>query len=252
MEKKLTTKDIIENSPYWPLISTAIILFLIWYPIYIAWNNFSIERFSRFVESIVEYKYRILFVIITNLIIILLKASPSKKPKILKLFLTRRIAIVCISIFVYPFLPDFQQRFGKIADNNITDFYTIFLPIFIMFALISIMKTWDNDFLKEMEGLLSIKSKTNYKTESLVINFSKSIIFLGYSFLFLIFIWRLCTINKIDSWYKDIIIRYPIIILCFILGINILLHTILKNKSEKEPKYNNTSENIKGTKKKTT
>ena len=89
-------------------------------------------------------------------------------------------------MLIYPFLPDFKQRFGVISENNVTDFYAIFLPIFIMFIVMSLRNTKDPDLLKEMKDNLSIKPNTSHKVDSLVIKYSKSAIFLGYSFLFLV------------------------------------------------------------------
>ena len=124
-----------QNKTNSTLVTTGYLLFFICYPVYLIWKNFNIKQLVNFWESIVEYRYWILLVIIVHLLLILLQILPFKKPKKLDLFFLRRKPIVTIIIFIYPFLSDFQHRFARINENNVTDFYAIFLPIFIMFII---------------------------------------------------------------------------------------------------------------------
>lgn len=55
-----------------------------------------------------------------------------------------------------------------------------------MFIVMSMRNLKDPEALKEMKDDLSIKPNTNHKVDSLVIKYSKSIVLLGYSFLFLV------------------------------------------------------------------
>lgn len=214
------------------LSKIGMILFFLWYPIYLIWKYFDIDQISNLRESIVEYKYRILLVIIVHLLIVLWKTIKIKKPKFLELFFLWWKPIVTVAMFIYPFFSDFQQRFGRISENNVTDFYAIFLPIFIMFILMSLRNTKDPDFLSEMKDTLSIKPKTDHKINSLVVKFSKSIILLGYSFLFMLFAWWIDVTNKVSSEYKDVFIIYPLAFFCFFFGLTLLFNTIFGNKPD--------------------
>ena len=209
---------------------TGFILFLICYPVYLIWKNFNVEQLINLWESIIEYKYWILLVVIVHLLIILRKILPIKKQKILDLFFLRRTPIVTIIIFIYPFLPDFQHRFVKINENNVTDFYAIFLPIFIMFIITTLMNTNDPDFLNEMKDSFLIKWNTSRKINSLVLKASKSIIILAYSFLFMLLVWWMCRTGKVNSDYETTFGTYPLAFFCFFFGISLLLNTILDNK----------------------
>ena len=227
------------------LIKTAFLLFLLWYPIYIARNNFNRELFVKFWESVLEYKYRILLVILTNLLIVLWESLPFKKPKKLELFFLRRKPIITIIMFIYPFFPDFQHRFWKISENNVTDFYAIFLPIFIMFIITSLMKTGDPIFLKEMKDTLNVKSETSHKTNSLVIKTSLFTIILAYCFLFFILTFRISCINKVNYWYKDNFILYPCMVFIFFLGVSWFFYTIIDNKPSIKNNSNKIKNNVK-------
>lgn len=227
-----TTLLLMQNKINSSLYMVAAPLFFILYSIYLIWKNFSLEQVSNLWESIVEYKFRILFVVIIHLLIILWKILPNKKPKFLNLFFIRWKPIVTIAMLIYPFLPDFKQRFWVISENNVTDFYVIFLPIFIMFIVMSLRNTKDPDLLKEMKDNLSIKPNTNHKVDSLVIKYSKFVIFLGYSFLFLVITWWIYWIDKVNSNYKDIFITYPLSFFCFFLGVLRFFNMILDSKSD--------------------
>ena len=91
-------------------------------------------------------------------------------------------------MFIYPLLPDFQNRFGRISENNVTDFYAIFMPIFLMFIIASMINTKDPDFLQEMKDALSIKTKTSHYINSLVKKSSKFAIISAYAFLFMLLV----------------------------------------------------------------
>lgn len=227
-----TTLFLMQNKINSSLYMVAAPLFFILYPIYLIWKNFNLEQVSNLWGSVVEYKFRILFVIIIHLFIILWKILPHKKPKYLNLFFLRRKPIITIAMLIYPFLPDFKQRLWVISENNVTDFYAIFLPIFIMFIIMSLRNTKDPDLLKEMKDNLSIKPNTGHKVDSLVIKYSKSAIFLGYSFLFLVITWWIYWIGKVNSNYKDIFITYPLSFFCFFLGVFRFINIILNNKSD--------------------
>jgi hypothetical protein len=56
-----------------------------------------------------------------------------------------------------------------------------------MFIVMSIRNTKDPDLLKEMKDTMSIKPESDHKINSFVVKYSKSIILLGYSFLFMLF-----------------------------------------------------------------
>ena len=211
---------------------TGFILFLICYPVYLIWKNFNVEQLINLWESIIEYKYWILLVVIVHLLIILRKILPIKKQKILDLFFLRRTPIVTIIIFIYPFLPDFQHRFVKINENNVTDFYAIFLPIFIMFIITTLMNTNDPDFLNEMKDISSIKWNTSHKINSLVLKASKSTIIRAYAFVFMLLVWRICRTGKVNSDYKTTFSIYPSAFFCFSFGISLLLNIILDNKPD--------------------
>ena len=218
------------NSSLW---SASLLLFLIWYPFYLIYKNFNIEQLSNLWESIVEYRYWIIFVIIVHILLVILEELPFKKSKFVKLFFLWRKPIITIIMFIYPFFPDFHQRFGwRIYGNNVTDFYAIFSPIFIMFIITSLLQTWDPVFLKEMKDTLSIKSDTNHKINSLIINSSKSIMITAYAFLFMLLVWWLCRIGKVNSEYKDIFAVYPLAFFCLSFGISLLLNTTLNNKPD--------------------
>jgi len=171
-----------------------------------------------------------LFVVIVHLLIILWKTLPYKKPKYLNLFFLRRKPIITIAIFIYPLLSDFKHRFGEISENNVTDFYAIFLPIFIMFIVMSLRNAKDPDFLKEMKDIQSIKPKTDHKIDSLIVKSSKSVILIGYSFLFMLFAWWIDVTNKVNPEYKEIFVIYPLAFFCFFFGVTFLFNTILDNK----------------------
>ena len=226
------------------LVSAGSILFFICYPIYLIWKDFNIEQLINLWESIIKYKYWILLIIIVHLLIVLWKISPIKKPKKLDLFFLRRKPIVTVIMFIYPFLPDFQHRFVRINENNVTDFYAIFLPIFIMFIITSLMNTRDPDFLNEMKDNFSIKSNTSRKINSLVLKASKSIIILAYSFLFMLLVWWICRTGKVSSDYETTFWMYPLIFFCFFFGTTLLLNTILDNKPDIK---SSTKSNIKNT-----
>lgn len=216
------------------LYTTGFLLFLVCFPIYLLGQNFSIERFIDFWESILEYKYRVFFVIIVYLLICVLEAIPSKKHTKFKLFFLRWKPIVTIIMFIYPFLPDFQQRFWKISESNVTDFYAIFLPIFIVFFINSIRGIWDPEFLKEMKNDLSIKSKRDDKVNSLIKRFFVFLILSGYCFLFAILTLRISLINKVNLWYKNEFPRFFFLFFIFSLGISLFLYAILKSNTNKE------------------
>lgn len=210
---------------------TGVILFLLWYSIYLIYKNFNIEQLFNLRESIIEYKYRIFLVVFIHLLIILWKELPFKKPKLLELFFLWRKPIITIIMFIYPFLSDFQQRFGwQIYENNVTDFYVIILPIFIMFIITSLLQTWDSVFLKEMKDILSIKPNTDHKINSLIIKSSKSTIISFYIFLFLLLAWWICRTNKVNPEYEKFFKVYPLAFFCLSLGISLSLEMILNNK----------------------
>ena len=221
-----------QNKVNSSLSKTGMILFFLWYPIYLIRKDFNIDQISNLWESIIKYKYRILLVIIVHLLIIMWKILNVKKPRILELFFLWWKPIVTIAMFIYPFLSDFQQRFGKISENNVTDFYAIFLPIFIMFFVMSIRNTKDPDFLSEMKDTLYIKPETDDKINSLIVKFSKSIILLGYSFLFMLFAWWIDVTNKVSPGYKDIFVTYPLAFFCFFFGLALLFNTIFDSKPD--------------------
>lgn len=221
-------QDKINSSLY--IVAASI--FLILYPFYLIWTNFNLEQVLNLWKSIVEYKYRILLVIIVHLLIIMWKTLQFKKPKILNLFFIRRKPIITIIIFIYPLLPDFLHRFGKISENNVTDFYAIFMPIFIMFIVMSVWNTWDPIFLKEMKDNLSIKSNTNRKINFIILNFSKSIMISAYAFLFLLLIYWMSRNNKVNPEYEETFWIFPMAFFCFFFGLNLLLNIILDSKPD--------------------
>lgn len=221
-----------QNKTNSVLVSAGYILFFICYPVYLIWKNFNVEQLVNFWESVIKYKYWILLVIIVHLLIILWKESPIKKPKKLDLFFLRRKPIVTVAMFIYPFLSDFQQRFGKISENNVTDFYAIFLPIFIMFIVTSLINTKDPDFLNEMKDTLSIKWNTNHKINSFVLKISKSVIILAYAFLFMLLVWWICKTGKVSSDYEITFGMYPLAFFCLFFGITLLFNTIFDSKPD--------------------
>lgn len=210
----------------------ATLLFLIWYPVYLIWKNFNIDQLSNLWKSIVEYKYWILLVIIVHLLIILRKILPIKKSKFLNLFFLRWKPIVTVLMFIYPLLPDFQNRFGRISENNVTDFYAIFMPIFLMFIIASMINTKDPDFLQEMKDALSIKTKTSHYINSLVKKSSKFAIISAYAFLFMLLVWWMSRMKKVNSGYESSFTMYPLAFFCFFFGITLLSLTILNNKPD--------------------
>ena len=117
------------------LLSATSVIILIWYPIYLVSQNFNTEQISNLRQSIVEYKYWILLVIIIHLLLLFLEKLPFKKSKFIKLFFLWRKPIITLFMFIYPLLPDFGHRFGQIYEGNVTDFYAIYMPIFIMFII---------------------------------------------------------------------------------------------------------------------
>lgn len=222
---------------YW-----AILLLMIWYPIYIFVQNFNINLLLNFWGSIIEYRYRILWVIFINLLIILRKTLNYKKTKATKLFLHWWSTIVIIFTFIYPLLPDFKQRFGMIFVENVTDFYAIVLPIFIMIFLSNIRKVWDYDAINEIKDIMWINRKTSYKVN---LSIKKSYTFLilsGYCLLFTILTWWMTIINKVNHWFRENFSKYPFLFFIFTLGIVILFFTILNNTCEKsEEKHDNST-----------
>ena len=214
------------------LVTAGSILFFICYPFYLIWKNFNVEQLANLWESIIRYKYWILLVIIVHLLIVLRKIAPIKKPKKLNLFFLRRKPIVTVIMFIYPFLPDFQHRFAIINENNVTDFYAIFLPIFLMFIITSLMNTRNPDFLNEMKDNFSIKWNTNRKINPLILKASKSIIILAYSFLFMLLVWWMCLTSKVSSNYEMTFGIYPLAFFCFFFGTTLLLNTILDNNPD--------------------
>lgn len=214
------------------LLSAATVILLIWYPIYLISQDFNIEQISNLRESIIEYKYRIFLVIIIHLLLLILEKLPFKKSKFVKLFFLRRKPIITLLMFIYPLLPDFGHRFGQIYEGNVTDFYAIYMPIFIMFIITSLLDTWDPDFLKEMKDTLSIKLDTNHKTNSLVLKASKFTIISAYAFLFMLLAWWICLTRKVNSGYENTFLTIPLMFFCFFFGMAILLHTVLNNKSD--------------------
>ena len=212
------------------LLTAATVILLIWYPIYLVSQNFNIEQISNLRESIVEYKYRILIVIIIHLLLLIFEKLPFKKPKFVKLFFIRRKPIITLLMFIYPLLSDFKHRFWQIYESNVTDFYAIYMPIFIMFIITSLLDTWNPDFLKEMKDTLSIKWDTNHKTNSLVLKASKFTIISAYAFLFMLLAWWISLTKRVDSGYENTFLTFPLTIFCFFFGIAILFHTVLNNK----------------------
>ena len=221
-----------NNNVQEQLSKAATSLGFLWVSIYSVWKHFNIEQLSNLRESIVEYKQRILLVVFVHMLIILWKTLKLKKLKFLKIFLNLRNFIVVIVMFIYPFLSDFQFRFGKISQNNVTDFYAIFMPIFIMFFIGSIRQSWDPKFLKEMKEDLSIKWHTSKKVNSLIIRYSNSIMLLAYSFLFCIFIWRICRTDHVNPDYENTFPAFPVALFAFSLGITSLLDIVLSSKSD--------------------
>ena len=227
-------------------------LFIMWYPVYIIWKDFNIDYLIKFWESIITYKYRILWIIIVNLLIMARKIIPYKKSKIIQLFLQWRSTIIIISTFIYPLLPDFKQRFWRISQENVTDFYAIILPIFIMVFLSSIMKIWDPDVVKEMKNTIWINNKTNHETDLFVKKSSIFTMLSFYCFIFAILTARISIIRKTSPQFAHDFSTYPLLFFLFIFGISILLYKILDNYTEKNDKKskNSTSNNLKGKKQK--
>ena len=223
-----------QNKVNSSLIITALLLFMIWYPVYIIGQNISINQLSNFLESITEYKYWILWVIIINLLIILWKTLRYKKSKAVQLFLQWRPVVITVGVFIYPLLPDFKQRFWMISTENITDFYAIILPIFIMNFLSSIRQIWDYDVIKEMKNIMWIKTQTNYKTDLLIKKSSIFVTLSTFCFLFIILTWWIAIIHKVNRWFLKDFLKYPMLFFMFILWISILLYKILDNISEKK------------------
>lgn len=231
---------------YW-----AILLLMIWYPIYIFGQNFNINHLLNFWESIIEYRYWILWVIFFNLLIILRKTLNYKKTKATKLFLHWWSTVAIILTFIYPLLPDFKERFRMIFVENVTDFYAIVLPIFIMVFLSNIRKVWDYGVINEIKDIMWINPKTSYKVN---LSIKKSYTFLvlsGYWLLFTILTWWMTIINKVNRWFIEDFSKYPFLFFIFILGIAILFFTILNNTCEKKEKRqdNSTSQKLNNKKK---
>ncbi len=221
-----------QNKTNSSLLIAATVILLIWYPIYLVSQNFNIQQLSNLRESIVEYRYRIFLVIIVNLLIYIWEILQFKKSRILKLFFLRRKPIITLLMFIYPLLPDFRHRFGQIHESNVTDFYAIYMPIFIMFIITSLLDTWDPVFLNEMKDSLSIKLDTNRKINSLVQKASKFTIISAYAFLFMLLAWWISLTRKVNSGYENTFLSFPLMIFCFSFGIAILLHTALNNKPD--------------------
>ena len=220
-----------ENKHQYPVLE-SIILFsciCIWRPIYIARKNFDISWFSQLRQTIIEYKQWILIVFVVNLIIIFLTSIHSKKMRILNLFTKRWKPLIYICSLIYPFLSDFNERLWKISETNSTIFYAIFLPIFIMFFIMSILDITSDrkTLIKELKDTLWIKSKTSNKTNSLIIWSSIANSLSIYAFLFWVLAWRMCLINKVYSSYNNFML-YPCAFFLFSLGISISLSQIVK------------------------
>lgn len=219
-----------QNKTNSSLLVAATVILLIWYPIYLFSQNFNIEQISNLRESIVEYKYRILLIIIIHLLLLIFEKLPSKKSKFINLFFLRRKPIIILLMFIYPLLPDFKHRFGQINEGNVTDFYAIFAPIFIIFIITSLLDTWDPIFLKEMKDTLSIKWNTNSKINSLILKASKFTTISVYAFLFMLLAWWISLTKRVNSGYENTFLTFPLMIFCFFFGMAILFHTVLNNK----------------------
>lgn len=199
-------------------------------PIYIARRDFNSTWFSQLRQSIIEYRQRILLVFIINLIIIFLESIHSKKMKILNLFTKRWKPLIYIASLIYPFFMDFKERFWKISETNSAIFYTIFLPIFIMFFIMSVLDITSDrqSLLKELKDTTWIKSKTTYKIDSLIMWSSVASFLSVYAFLFCLLTWRMCLINKVNSNFNNDFMLYPCVFFLFSLGISIMLAQIIK------------------------
>ena len=204
---KKTNDKILESIIFW----TAIIMWIV----YNIRKDFNIHFFINLWHSIIEYKYRILFVILVNLLIIIWITTPFKKPRIIHIFLHFRWLIVFILCLLYPFTNDFKNRFWIISDTNVSDFYAIFLPIFIMlFFYTTTPEPWDykrnSEEKTKIKKVLS-KSSSPYKKNK---NFKNSnfIFVILFSFLFALLAFWIYFIRKVNADYQELFIKYPAII----------------------------------------
>ena len=205
---------ILEGIVFW----TAIIGRLI----YNIRKDFNINFFIDLWHSVIEYQYRILFVILINLLIIIWIILPFKKPRIIHIFLHCWWLIVFILCILYPFTNDFKNRFWIISNTNISDFYAIFLPIFIMlFFYATTPEPWD--YKRDLSEKATIKKELSKSLSSYKKNkvFEKQnfVFVILLSFLFALLTFRIYFINKVTTNYKDLFIKYPIIIFAILITV---------------------------------
>lgn len=199
-----------EKSKNYAIEASMLLIWFIWWLIYQIRQDFNVNFFINLGHSIINYQNRIFFVIFINIIIILLKVI-SKKPRIIHIFVNLRRLIVFILCLIYPFTKDFSNRFWIISNTNISDFYAIFLPIFIMlFFVAKTSDPWDYKLYKEerneIRNLLS-KSLSPYKKNG---DFFYNIrIFIWFSFLFALLTWWIWFIGKVKHNFWEIFIKYP-------------------------------------------
>lgn len=223
MEK--TNNKILENIVLW----TAVI----GRAIYNIRKDFNIQFFINLWHSIIEYRYRILFAIFINILIIIWIILPFKKLRIIHILLHSWWLIVFVLCILYPFTNDFKNRFWVISDTNVSDFYAIFLPIFIMlFFYATTPEPWDykrNSSEKAAVKKQLSKNLSSYKKNKI---FEKNnfVFIILFSFLFALLTFWIYFINKVATNYGDLFIKYPIIVFAISITVGSLIVKLKEHK----------------------
>jgi hypothetical protein len=220
MEK--TNDKILERIIFWTAIIGRII--------YNIRKDFNVHFFINLWHSIVEYKYRILFVILINLIIIIWISLPYKKPRIIHIFLHFWWLIVFILCLLYPFTANFKNRFWIISNTNVSDFYAAILPIFIMlFFYATTSEPWD--YKRDSEEKAKIKSTLSKKLSPYKRNKISNFVFIIlFSFLFAGLTMWICLIRKVNPDFQELFIKYPTLI--FVISITISWYFTKSKRTE--------------------
>lgn len=184
-----------------------------------AWYN--PDWFVRLWNSILTYKWCVLLIFFVNIIVILLKILPFKKNILLRKFLKYYPVIVCLWTFIYPFFSNWI-----FWSYNVADFYAFMLPLYLMLYFIRIAvtpETFKKYGFDENENVeMFLESSKPYYNKKPSYSSKVYLSFMWHLFLFCTLIYWLDFIGKIEDWYFDTFIQFPVSIFCILLSSGII------------------------------
>ncbi len=207
-----------------------LLFFLLYRPFVRIIDTYDPNRLEKLWSSINHYNVRLIIVFFVNLWIIYLRMLQFKKPKILKWFLNYYWLLVFVWIFIYPFFTKWM-----FWPNNRTDIYVIMWPLYIMLFLITISVD-KNTFSLWKEEINEIKE--NIEKWIKVPDWTKNYFYNAYFmlcwhlFLFVMLIFWLNIIWKVQDWYANTLVRPAFSTLLILIWIWVLYYWYhyIKNK----------------------